>query len=60
MSVQMYQDNPCCRCIHRCTDPNLINTTCLACRHAYFSNTEAYEQKADLFEEGDPRKDESL
>lgn len=35
-------------CIHKAKE-GYINTMCLACKHAYFENTEAYEYKPDLY-----------
>lgn len=36
-------------CIHKTQQKGHFNTRCLACKHAYFENTEAYEYKPDLY-----------
>lgn len=42
-------DGICATCGNRSKKPGYLGTHCLACRHAYFEGSEAYEHKADYY-----------
>lgn len=40
----------CNSCVHEAKE-GYINTYCLKCKYAYFENTDAFQNKSDLYEE---------
>lgn len=46
--LYQYESEPCASCAGN-TGSDSFGPNCLACRHAYFEGSEAYEHKADYY-----------
>lgn len=46
--LYQYEFEPCANCAGN-TGSDSFGPNCLACRHAYFEGSEAYEHKADYY-----------